>query len=641
MSDPQNTPQQPEEHPLVALGWTVSALGRTLLQLCRTDPWVQGVVAAFLGVVTLSLLPPNPARIFLSADLAPTLFLGGALAALCLGPRRPSGSGEQKFWDRITVAYGFWFVALLSSLFQPALESLKSTLWAEALYAAFFVTIILALEQRPHAPGGRLQPLDHPVRPLPGSTWLAMVALVVGLFAYIIAIPALITPEFSGDPLASLVLYLILDGYIFTRFAYRAVTVDSFRWRTLYGLLAVTLCLALLTDLLEALIITLPHFRWGTPADALWSLPFIGLYIAAQARHLRQPVPPGAMIGEPPMRHLSSSSLQGFVIAFVLPGMHLIYYALAKPPERLERAHEALVLVWLLSMGLFAAWQHERLRRHLRSLRRDQQSFEEVIQDSETDIRLVVEQRRAETVLKDSDEPFARVFDLCPEAIAITSLPEGRYLEVNRRFADMLGFEVSEVAGKTSRELGVWVDSTQRQRLIEAIQSQNRVHQLALNLRNSKGEMRDVLVSAERLEIGGQWCMLSVSIDITHRRRLVNTLKRQTKILDLAQAAILGLDRDFRILYWNPTAAHLTGFNPEAARFQPLGTFVNDPSHLSTIRRRCARGEPWTLEFDLHGLDNRLIHLTSCWVPIASGGKPVSWLVFGLHRPLDPPRVNR
>ena len=66
------------------------------------------------------------------------------------------------------------------------------------------------------------------------------------------------------------------------------------------------------------------------------------------------------------------------------------------------------------------------------------------------------DRQQAEESLRQSDERFSKAFRASPIPICISTLKEGRYLDVNDSFLQLLGFNREEVIGHTSLELGIW-----------------------------------------------------------------------------------------------------------------------------------------------------------------------------------------
>src|SRR5690606_5394877 len=121
----------------------------------------------------------------------------------------------------------------------------------------------------------------------------------------------------------------------------------------------------------------------------------------------------------------------------------------------------------------------------------------------------------AEQALKASQEKFAKAFHSSPDAITITELDSGRYIEVNEGFTRLTGFLPEEAYGRTVDELGLWVESDQRNHLLEMLASEGRVHRLEVPARDRYGVQKTVEVSIERIELDGRPCLLLTARDIS------------------------------------------------------------------------------------------------------------------------------
>lgn len=142
--------------------------------------------------------------------------------------------------------------------------------------------------------------------------------------------------------------------------------------------------------------------------------------------------------------------------------------------------------------------------------------------------RDITDRKRMEESLRQSEERFSKAFRTNPAATAITSLTEGRYIDVNDEFLNLLGFKREEVIGKTSVELGLWVDTTDRPQLLQQIihhLQQQPIRDLELQFRKKSGEIRDGITSVELIDMSGELCMLSQLRDVTDSKRTQSALK--------------------------------------------------------------------------------------------------------------------
>jgi PAS domain S-box-containing protein len=152
---------------------------------------------------------------------------------------------------------------------------------------------------------------------------------------------------------------------------------------------------------------------------------------------------------------------------------------------------------------------------------------------------------RAERALRESQQLFIRVFNANPLPMTITSLHDGRHLEVNEAALRHSGFTREEMLGRTKLELGFWVAPEERERLLAALQAEGRVRDLEVTFRTKAGEQRLLLVNSEVITYEGQDAVLSVSLDITDRER---STEREKAARAAAEAASRAKDEFLAVL---------------------------------------------------------------------------------------------
>jgi PAS domain S-box-containing protein len=148
--------------------------------------------------------------------------------------------------------------------------------------------------------------------------------------------------------------------------------------------------------------------------------------------------------------------------------------------------------------------------------------------------RDVTEEVRAEEALRHSEEKFASVFRSSPLPVAITRLEDGRYLDVNDAFVRLFGWRREEAIGRTSIELGKWAVPEARAAWAARLRQAGRVSNLETDFRTRDGQVRRVLLSAERIEMAGEACALVMTVDITQRRAVEQALRESEERLRLA-----------------------------------------------------------------------------------------------------------
>ena len=84
-------------------------------------------------------------------------------------------------------------------------------------------------------------------------------------------------------------------------------------------------------------------------------------------------------------------------------------------------------------------------------------------------VRLEVESAQGVMERRKAEDRFYKAFNANPEPIAIATIPEERYLDVNESFLLVTGFQRQEVIGRTASELGFWTCPEERARFVRDV----------------------------------------------------------------------------------------------------------------------------------------------------------------------------
>ncbi|MBE8997328.1 PAS domain S-box protein [Nostoc sp. LEGE 12447] len=135
-------------------------------------------------------------------------------------------------------------------------------------------------------------------------------------------------------------------------------------------------------------------------------------------------------------------------------------------------------------------------------------------------VRDITERKQAEVTLQNLAQKFAKAFSCSPDSITISTLQEGRFIEVNDSFVELSGYERDEVIGKTSFELNLWVDDRDRLNLLNQLQSTGVVRNLEFEFRQKSGKIITTVLSAEIIDLDNIPSILAVHHDITERKQV-------------------------------------------------------------------------------------------------------------------------
>jgi diguanylate cyclase (GGDEF)-like protein/PAS domain S-box-containing protein len=194
----------------------------------------------------------------------------------------------------------------------------------------------------------------------------------------------------------------------------------------------------------------------------------------------------------------------------------------------------------------------------------------------------ITEHKRAEEALRSSEARYRSVFQTSLDGIAINRLSDGMYIDVNKAFLDLTGYQREEILGKTSLELGIWADLNDRKQWVELLQRRRLIRDVSVRLRKKSGEVFWTLNSSSLIEVEGDRWVLTAVRDVSAakaaedeirslafydtltglpNRRLVTERLRQTLAAssrNRRMGALLFIDLDnFKTM--NDTLGHKTG----------------------------------------------------------------------------------
>jgi two-component system cell cycle sensor histidine kinase/response regulator CckA len=136
----------------------------------------------------------------------------------------------------------------------------------------------------------------------------------------------------------------------------------------------------------------------------------------------------------------------------------------------------------------------------------------------------ITERKQAEEALEESREILRAAFVSTPVVVTVSEIESGRILDVNERFEQMFGYTAAEAVGKTSTELGLWIDPGDRARAVEELEREGKIENFETAIRTRHGEERQVLLSVSPLTVRGRRCMISSGADVSEYRRAQKAL---------------------------------------------------------------------------------------------------------------------
>lgn len=172
--------------------------------------------------------------------------------------------------------------------------------------------------------------------------------------------------------------------------------------------------------------------------------------------------------------------------------------------EDLRRAH-------LLAIPAAAAIQNSRLYECASIYGSELEKRINDLHEAKTALEYSEENRRT------SEDKFQKVFHSNPVAFSITTVDEGRFLDVNAAFERRYGYSREEVIGRTVHELRIWEEPADREVMTAQLQKGGPIRNLIARHRTKSGDIRITTYSADKIRFDHQRCVIAVLEDLFDR----------------------------------------------------------------------------------------------------------------------------
>ena len=177
-----------------------------------------------------------------------------------------------------------------------------------------------------------------------------------------------------------------------------------------------------------------------------------------------------------------------------------------------------------------------------------------------TDISAI---KLAEQKLRESEEIFAAAFHNSSAMIALSTLKEGIYIDINEQFLHTLGYSSHEVIGRSSNDLGIICERRDRDTIIREIENKGFIYGYECKFKTRSGKEIDVMISSVVITIKGESCLLSTLVDITGRKKMEEGLLKFKMSLEHSDDAVFITDKEGVIEYANNAFTKIYGYETE------------------------------------------------------------------------------
>jgi len=227
--------------------------------------------------------------------------------------------------------------------------------------------------------------------------------------------------------------------------------------------------------------------------------------------------------------------------------------------------------------------------------------------------RDVTEEYKIQMKLRENEQRLSAIYESSPIVITVSSLEDGRYIEVNKAFTQFTGWKNEEVIGKKAFDLNIWAEPAkeQRQDLINEFKKRGSVRNREYIFQDKNGNKKTGLLSAEIIIIEGKKYILSNVVNVTERKKTEKALRKSEgkyrTLVESADDMIYIVDKDLTFLYGNykylkrneMTFNELMGKN-----YGDTHSDIGTEKFRKKVQTVCETGKPITYEY-LSERDNR------------------------------------
>jgi len=205
-----------------------------------------------------------------------------------------------------------------------------------------------------------------------------------------------------------------------------------------------------------------------------------------------------------------------------------------------------------------------------------------------TDITL---RREFEERLRASERRYRELFEKVQEGVFISTV-EGRFVDCNQAFLEMLGYETKEELLQIYIPTDLYVDPKDREFLKEQIQRHGYVKEWEVQFKRKDGSKITVLHTAHavRDESGRIVGYEGMSVDITERKRLEEELRASNEflrgIIESSPYGIIAIDRKGIVRVFNKAAEELLGYKAEEVVGKMRISDLYPPGVAREVRRK-------------------------------------------------------
>ena len=220
-----------------------------------------------------------------------------------------------------------------------------------------------------------------------------------------------------------------------------------------------------------------------------------------------------------------------------------------------------------------------------------------------TDITM---RKQVEEELKLSEKKYSILFDASPVGITLSGFYNGKFEAVNESFCNIVEYSPGDLVGKSSIELGLWVDASERSEAVKKAEVDGAVQNHEIRFYTKNGEIRTCQLFSEIIEINNEKFVLSNIVDISEQKKVYQALQYSEEKFSKAFHAspeAMSINNLFTGKYEevNESFCKMTGYNRDEVIGKStieLGIWANPSLRKGIVKQLAEGNRVYQLEAD-------------------------------------------
>ncbi|MGD0451564.1 MAG: PAS domain S-box protein [Candidatus Bathyarchaeia archaeon] len=252
----------------------------------------------------------------------------------------------------------------------------------------------------------------------------------------------------------------------------------------------------------------------------------------------------------------------------------------------------------------------------------------------------ITDRKKTEEALLLSEEKFRTAFATAPDAFYISTLKEDKLIEVNECYEEMFGYTRQEAIGKTSQQLGIWANPSDREKMFALLKSEGEVRNLEINCIRKNGQIFPAQFSISILQGNKQQLLVGVIRDVSSYKQAEEALreseeKYRTLVEKSTQGILIAQGPIPHIVFANSTMSKILGYNVQELTSlspqQTIGLVHPDDQNLFFGRfKERLEGKPVPSKYMVQGIrkDGAIVWMELSSALIEYSGQPAVQAMF-------------